>query len=165
MTPTAIEERTQTAKVKVMPYADWMKVDLHIHTPESHEQYYTSGLSKVEAWEKFIDNLEKLPPDVKVIGINDYWHINGYNKVMQYKKNDRLQNLELILPVIEFRTDDICYKREKDKTKETKLNFHVIFSNTVDTISIEDNFVGLLKCTQKDFEKPPKLNNLRHLTN
>jgi hypothetical protein len=39
-----------------------------------------------EAWESFISDLEGLPPEFKVIGINDYIFIDGYKKVLHYKK-------------------------------------------------------------------------------
>ena len=83
------------------------KWDLHVHTPESYEnQFGFSGRNDREAyknniWEKYIDELEKVK-DVSVVGITDYFSIDGYKKVIAYQKNGRLQNFDLILPNIEL---------------------------------------------------------------
>ncbi len=46
----------------------WRKWDLHVHTPVSIENHY-SGSSDDEKWKNFIDDLELLPDEIKVIGI------------------------------------------------------------------------------------------------
>jgi hypothetical protein len=100
----------------------WYKWDLHVHTPKSFVQEY--GGDTEEAWEKFIADLEALPAAFKVIGINDYLFLEGYEKVLAYKAQGRLQNIELILPVIEFRL------REFVGTDQLKrLNYHIIFAD------------------------------------
>ncbi|MDQ7864056.1 hypothetical protein RCO48_32125 [Peribacillus frigoritolerans] len=58
--------------------SEWRVWDLHIHTPKSIINEYGSNNNAV--WEKFIQRLEELPPAVKVIGINDYYFIDGYEK-------------------------------------------------------------------------------------
>jgi hypothetical protein len=55
--------------------SEWRRWDLHIHTPFSIVQDY--GGNTEENWERFIAEIENLPPDVKVIGINDYIFIDG----------------------------------------------------------------------------------------
>lgn len=101
----------------------WNKWDLHIHTPYSFEQNY--GDDSDETWEKFIVDLENLPPEFKVIGINDYLFIDGYERVLEYKEKGRLKNIELILPVVEFRID----KFGGTDSHWKKINFHVIFAD------------------------------------
>jgi hypothetical protein len=81
--------------------SEWRKWDLHIHTPSSPVQEY--GTDDSVTWDKFITDLESLSPDIKAIGINDYLFLDGYRKVLEYKRNGRLSNIDLILPVIEFR--------------------------------------------------------------
>lgn len=49
--------------------SEWRKWDLHIHTPASLDQKY--GGNNEATWEKFITDLENLPEEFKVIGIND----------------------------------------------------------------------------------------------
>lgn len=75
-----------------------------------------------DIWEKYIDALEHLPDDIKVLGINDYLFIDGYRKILDYKEQGRLQNIELILPVVEFRLSKFCGNK-----KFKRINYHVIF--------------------------------------
>lgn len=86
---------------KFLRGSEWNKWDLHLHTPKSILQDYGGDTSEV--WEKFISDLENLPEDYKVLGINDYIFLDGYKKVREYKEAGRLPKIELILPVIELR--------------------------------------------------------------
>ncbi|MEM5640440.1 hypothetical protein AAHH71_26210 [Bacillus toyonensis] len=63
----------------------WRKWDLHVHTPESLVHQYNCA-AEDDVWEKYISDLERLPPEIKVIGINDYIFLDGYIKVLEYKK-------------------------------------------------------------------------------
>ncbi|MDN7184278.1 hypothetical protein M0D69_40950 [Caballeronia sp. SEWSISQ10-4 2] len=82
----------------------WKKWDLHVHTPASIVNNYPGDAEA--AWAAFFDDLEALPPDFKVIGINDYVFVDGYERVLNAKRHEgRLQNIDLILPVIELRLD------------------------------------------------------------
>ena len=82
--------------------SEWRKWDLHIHTPCSIVENY--GGDTDEAWDKFLKDLENLPADFKVIGVNDYLFLDGYRRLLEEKeKNNRLQNIDLLLPVVEFR--------------------------------------------------------------
>ncbi|MGA7936224.1 MAG: hypothetical protein WCA35_21905, partial [Kovacikia sp.] len=81
----------------------WSKWDLHVHTPASVVQHYGGDCD--EAWEKFFTDIESLPPEFKVIGINDYIFIDGYKKVTKAYASGRMQNIALFLPVIELRLD------------------------------------------------------------
>jgi len=87
--------------------SEWSKLDLHIHTPCSIVQEY--GGNTIEAWDKFIIDLENLPPEFKVIGINDYIFLDGYRKVLEYRNQGRLKNIDLILPVVELRLDKFLH--------------------------------------------------------
>jgi hypothetical protein len=104
--------------------SQWRKWDLHIHTPYSIEQDY--GGYSPENWKRFITELENLPKDIKVIGINDYIFLEGYKGVLKEKLNGRLQNIDLILPVIELRIDKFGNLSKDDPFK--RVNFHVLFS-------------------------------------
>ena len=103
--------------------SEWRIWDLHVHTPFSLEHNYKCSPDK-DIWEKYIDALEHLPDDIKVLGINDYLFIDGYRKILDYKEQGRLQNIDLILPVVEFRLSKFC-GNEKFK----RINYHIIFSN------------------------------------
>lgn len=77
--------------------SEWRKWDLHVHTPASLCSEY--GGDNDEIWEQFIQRIENLPSDIKVLGINDYLFLDGYEKVLKYKKDGRIPNIELLLPV------------------------------------------------------------------
>ena len=68
--------------LKLEQSGEW---DLHVHTPESIENNYKKT-ADLDTWERFISDLESLPKDIKVIGINDYLFLDGYKKVIDYKK-------------------------------------------------------------------------------
>ncbi|MDR2653633.1 MAG: AAA family ATPase, partial [Prevotellaceae bacterium] len=63
--------------------------------------------------------------EVKVIGINDYYFIDGYERVMQYKKHGRLGNIDKIFSVLEFRIDTFGSGNENNLQK---INLHIIFN-------------------------------------
>ena len=127
---------------KVNRGSEWRKWDLHVHTPLSIEQEY--GGNTPENWERFISDLEKLPSEIKVIGINDYIFIDGYKKVLDEKQKGRLSNIELILPVIELRIDKFANVSENEPFK--RVNFHIIFSNELTPEIIQEQFLNSLSC-------------------
>lgn len=118
----------------------WRKWDLHVHTPFSLNQEYGGNTDQV--WEKFIQDLESLPEEFKVIGVNDYIFLDGYKKVIEYKKQGRLSNLDLLLPVVELRIDKYGNVNNNDAWK--RVNFHVIFSNEVTAEQIEQQFLSAI---------------------
>lgn len=112
----------------------WKKWDLHIHihSPSSIVQNY--GGNSDAAWEAFLADLERLPPEFKVIGINDYIFIEGYERVRKAKREQgRLKNIDLILPVVELRLDKFAGVVTKDEhgnysqSDWNRINLHVIF--------------------------------------
>ncbi len=102
--------------------SEWRKWDLHIHTPVSLCSEY--GGQTEEIWTKFFAKLEELSNEIKVIGINDYLFLEGYEKVLEYKKNGGLKKIDLILPVIEFRLKEFVGHAELKR-----INYHVIFAD------------------------------------
>lgn len=122
--------------------SQWRIWDLHVHTPLSIEQNY--GGNTPEAWERYISDLENLPTDVKVLGINDYIFIDGYKKVLEYKKAGRLSNIDLILPVVELRLAKFA-GNEKFK----RINYHIIFSDKVEADIIQSQFLNALTAQYK----------------
>jgi ABC-type lipoprotein export system ATPase subunit len=125
----------------------WRKWDLHVHTPASFHNEF-KFINEQEAlkynndiWEKYFDELEKIP-DISVIGITDYFGIEGYTKALDYRKNNRLQNFDLILPNIEFRLNPLTKKGKR-------LNMHLIFSDSIKVPDIND-FLGRVKLTLSD---------------
>lgn len=115
--------------------SEWRKWDLHVHTPESYENSFAN-------WNSYVEALENVK-DVAVIGITDYFFIDGYKKICELKAKDKLKNFELILPNIELRLGTFIPKRG-DGTSLKRLNFHVIFSDAVNPEIIETQFVNAL---------------------
>lgn len=117
----------------------WRKWDLHVHTPASIENQY-EGSNEEEKWQRFMGDIENLPPEFKVIGINDYFFIDGYRRVLdEWLNKGRMKNIELFLPVIEFRIRKFCGHKEWNR-----INFHVIFSNELSPDVIQQQFLSAL---------------------
>jgi len=131
--------------------SEWRKWDLHVHSPCSIVNHYY-GTNEEEKWENFIKNLESLPEEFKVIGINDYLFIDGYKKILEYKNNGRLKNIDLILPVLEFRIQKFAGHKDFKR-----INFHVIFSDEFSPDIIQSQFLNAL--TPK-YKLSPGLNGI-----
>lgn len=122
--------------------SEWRKWDLHIHTPATLCSEY--GGDNEVIWEKYFLELERLASEqnIKVLGINDYLFIDGYKKVLDYKKNGGLNSVELILPVVEFRLKEFVGSKELGR-----LNYHVIFADDslLKVDQIETHFLSNLR--------------------
>ena len=116
----------------------WRRWDLHVHTPASLRHNYGSGSN---VWERFITALEQLPEDFSVIGINDYLFLEGYRKILEFKSQGRLKNIDTFLPVLEFRL--ARFAGTEDKLR--RINYHVVFSNEITSDQIEQQFLNQLK--------------------
>lgn len=118
--------------------SEWRKWDLHIHSPFSILNNHYPKLSDGEPdWEPFIHKLESL--DICVIGITDYFTIEGYKALKKFKEEGRLRNIHTILPNIEFRLKSIISSRRNGEEK--RLNLHVIFSDEVGVEDIKEHFL------------------------
>ena len=121
--------------------SDWIRCDLHIHSPASFYHHY-GDRNAPEVWERFLRELESLPIEFKIIGINDYLTIEGYKRVLTEKQKGRLSNIECILPVVEFRLSRLV---GEGATK--RLNYHVIFSDSIAPDTIQQQFLNALGAT------------------
>ena len=125
---------------KIDKGSEWRKWDLHIHTPFSIYQRF--GTNDEVTWKKYINDLEGLPSDFAVIGVNDYLFLDGYAKLKtEQADNSRLSNLKL-LPVVEFRIEKfagINFEQLK------RINLHVIFSDEVPLETIQSQFLNTLE--------------------
>lgn len=122
--------------------SQWRKWDLHVHTPASFEHQFKTHEN--DLWEAYIEKLEKVR-GIAVIGITDYFSLEGYKRVLDYKKKGRLQNFDLILPNVEFRLDALV-------ENYGRLNYHVIFSDQVDVDEIEKEFLQKLNIKTESLE-------------
>ncbi len=115
----------------------WSRWDLHVHTPASIVQDY--GGDNDKTWEKFLADLAALPTDFAVVGINDYWFVDGYARVREAHKQGQLPNIKTLLPVIELREPTVSGSKFKE------INYHVLFSEDVPPEMIESEFISQLK--------------------
>ena len=121
----------------------WKKWDLHVHTPESLVQNYPG--EKEAAWQAFLADLEALPPEFKVLGINDYLFVDGYERILDERRKGRLANIDLVLPVVELRIDKFGGILEQGPSgyvpsNWSRINLHVIFDE-VDPQLIREQFM------------------------
>ncbi|WP_090523694.1 TrlF family AAA-like ATPase [Mucilaginibacter sp. NFR10] len=116
--------------------SEWRKWDLHVHTPFSMVQHFAAGEGE-DVWETYIKDLENLPAEFKVIGINDYLFIDGYKKVLEYRAAGRLKNIETLFPVVEFRVKKFAGHKDFKR-----VNFHVLFSDKLSPDVIESQFLN-----------------------
>lgn len=135
--------------------SEWRIWDLHIHTPKSIHQKYGGEKN----WDKFIDALERLPQEIKVIGITDYYFIDGYQKVMDYKTDGRLKNIDKIFPILEFRIDTFGSGNEN---KLQKINLHILFDLNENDLQkeitkVKDEFIIQIPITKLDKHKTKML--------
>lgn len=131
----------------------WRKWDLHVHTPASIEQKY--GGETDEAWEKYVEDLQRLPPEFKVIGVNDYIFLDGYKRLKAEKTAGRLPNIDLLLPVIELRIDRFA----GTEGHLSRVNYHVIFSDELRLDDIEQQFLNGL---MTGYQLSPEYQSLTH---
>jgi len=131
--------------------SQWHKWDLHVHTPSSGLNNQFGGESDA-VWDKYVQTLfhTAINNEVAVIGITDYFLIDGYKKIKNdYLNNDaKLHSLFgdqasvdkvkqiRVLPNIEFRLDTLV--------DGSRLNYHIIFSDELAVEDIEDDFLRKL---------------------
>ncbi len=132
--------------------ANWRIWDLHVHTPASIVQHY--GDPNDEIWNQYLSDLEHLPDNFKVIGINDYIFLDGYKRIISERKRGRLANIDLFLPVIELRLD----KFGGTDSRLSRVNFHIIFSDEIEANVIEQQFLNALS---RSYKLTPEYSQLR----
>lgn len=118
--------------------AEWRKWDLHVHTPASVVQHF--GPDNEETWARYIDELEALPSDIRVLGINDYWFLDGYGRVRAAKAAGRLANIDEIFPVVELRLEQFGGTSGAWK----RVNMHVVFDPDLGEEVIQQQFLSAM---------------------
>ena len=129
--------------------SEWRKWDFHVHSPASALNNQFSGKTDKDKWASYIAALKSIK-DVSVIGITDYFSVEGYKQV----RDAKLTNFDLIVPNVELRMLPVT-------SAETPINIHVIFNPTiVDDLDskffsgIEYEYSGeTYKCTRTDLIK------------
>lgn len=156
--------------------SQWRKWDLHVHTPLSFESQYGMSseeredisvipeLSSIDTpdrlepqlWTKYIQELEEVE-DMDVLGITDYFSVEGYKIIQSLREEGYLDNFDVILPNIEFRIGTVT-------GEQNRINVHVIFSDEVPISDIEQEFLHCLdiKLSPED-ERTLRTENLKRL--
>ena len=133
--------------------SEWRRWDLQVHTPFSA---LNNGFgSNFDQYAKLL--LERaVEKGIAAIGVTDYFSIEGYKHLRTlFSDGPRLRALVgaevaakaqqiLLLPNIELRTSVII---ARPNNKDSRVNFHVIFSDDVAPDAIEEHFLRELKFT------------------
>lgn len=144
-----------TAQLQFPGGSVWRKWDLHVHSPLSIlNNQFPHSLDGSPDWDAYITKLEQA--GLSVLGITDYFTIEGYKKVREFKEAGRLGKVDLILPNIEFRLKTIISSRKDEKhMEEIRLNLHVLFSDEVAIQDIDEHFLHDLNFSyQADPQNP-----------
>lgn len=135
----------------------WRKWDFHIHTPYSIlNNQYGCNPNDEASFDEYVKTLftKAVEKGIAAIGITDYFSIEGYRRIRtQYLDDpDKMQALfpepeirekigEIyVFPNVEFRLDTFVGGGHS-------INYHVIFSDEVSILDIEENFLQCLKIT------------------
>ena len=112
--------------------SEWRKWDLHVHSPMSIlNNKFPKCSGGTPDWEAYIAKLEE--SDISVLGITDYFTVDGYKEILKFREQGRLANICTILPNIEFRL--------KDTVDNKGINFHVLFCESISAEIIEEHFL------------------------
>lgn len=116
-------------KDKFIKGANWRKWDLHFHAPSEYtcaknDQF--EGNSLQDKQDKFIEELKQVQ-DVSVLGVTDYFSLDGYKFVLDRK--DELSHFDFIVPNIELRITPVTGGNKK-------INLHII--PNPETLEIDD---------------------------
>jgi len=148
----------------------WRKWDLQVHTPYSYlcNQFGTDFDVYLQKLFRFA-----ISKQIAAIGITDYFTIEGYKEIKSYLSDgEKLRQLFqteeiekikqlLILPNIEFRLDKIVGGK--------RLEFHIIFSDSVSIRDIEEHFLHDINFVRQGLPFSPddisklKIDNLTEL--
>ena len=120
--------------------SEWRKWDLQVHCPDDVLNNRFDGKDHDDKWEKYVAKVEE--SGLEVIGLTNYFCIEGYEKLLRYKYNGRLENLKLVLPNVEFRLS------QPNRNGEY-INIHLLFSNQISLNKIKD-FLGRLPIISTD---------------
>ena len=119
--------------------SEWRKWDLHVHTPFSYENNFSD-------WDTFVTKLKEkaVEHDIEAVGINDYFSIDGYKKLLSLCPKETQYNtpyIELtnekklyLFPMVELRLDNFT-------SDNTAVNIHVIFSPDILPDTIRSDFL------------------------
>jgi ABC-type lipoprotein export system ATPase subunit len=141
--------------------SEWRKWDLHVHTPFSA---LNNGFGDdFDTYAKVLLG-RAIETGTAAIGMTDYFSIEGFKRLKSLiNDSGQMETLLtpevaarargiLILPNIEFRTSVII---ARPNGEDSRVNFHVIFSDDIDPQIIEEDFLRDLKFTAESNPDSP----------
>jgi len=140
--------------------SEWRRWDLHVHTPYSALNH--SFGANFDAYAKLLFE-QALRRDIAVIGVTDYFTTDGYSalravvespgvlEALLGEEQARLARDITLVPNIEFRSREIIRANGKD----SRVNFHVLFSNELSPGDIEEHFLRELRFTAESSPDGP----------
>lgn len=138
----------------------WHRWEPHIHIPGTVlNDQFTKGESSLS---EFCDAIESSTPNIRALGITDYYTISSYETIVQLKSNGRLTEVGLIFPNVEIRL-------KLGTSSDKFINGHLLFSpDDANHITEIKRFLGKLtfatskevySCTEADLIKLGKDHN------
>jgi hypothetical protein len=125
--------------------SEWRRWDLHVHSPVSAlANNFPHKQDGAPDWDQYLSALEMLQ-GFAALGITDYFSVDGYREISKSKSAGRLANIDLLLPNVELRLDNLVYRSTDEEETPRRLNLHVIFSDEVTPDEIEEHFLRELK--------------------
>lgn len=157
----------------------WRRWDLHVHSPYS--ELYNGFGSDFDRYAKELLTKAK-DSGIACVGITDYFLVDGYKQLRRLIDDDtKLESILgssyaeyakelLLLPNIEFRSSTIVRQMDASgASHDSRVNFHIVFSDAVTAETIEEDFLRELKFSadgapaSPDEEWPLTRRNLQEL--
>lgn len=121
--------------------SEWRRWDLHIHSPASLLANEFEGSTIEEKWTNYFSSLKSIT-EISVLGITDYFYLDGYKKVREEFEKGLLPNIDEILPNCEIRVNPRSRAGKK-------LNLHFIFNPDI-VCNLDEWFFNKLKYIYSD---------------
>jgi hypothetical protein len=113
----------------------WHRWDPHIHAPGTILNDQFGG---ADPWQDFLTKIEQSDPPIRALGITDYYSVETYEAVRQWKQSGRLAGVDLIFPNVEMRY-------EIGTTRNTPINVHLLVRPD------DDDHLEQIKCFLRHF--------------
>jgi len=150
---------------KINRGSEWIKCDLHLHTPETIKN--DGFKSSNDVWSEYFDLLEN--SDVRVFGITDYYSFDNYFKVKEKFFEKYPESNKVFFPNLELNVDTASNNRDegydvhlifdpklsKEELKSFLSNIKLgntgEFRNTLKVSDVDKNFIRNRAFTKIDF--------------
>jgi hypothetical protein len=103
--------------VKNQKGSTWHRWEPHIHAPGT----VLNNLYGPNDWDQYLTLIENSNPRIEALGITDYFVLDSYQKVLAYKAQGRLPDVQFIFPNVELRFAN-------STPRESAINGHLLIS-------------------------------------